>query len=92
MEDPLLQAVTTPIENFIYQSFQSGDLVTWQNQSMAAYLAGDKRISWQVTPTTGSRAWAGPNERGEAWASVPYCRLAISPVDPTQGDGRGIGR
>ena len=92
MEDPLLHAVTTPIENFIYQWFQSGDLVTWQNQSMVAYLAGDKRISWQVTPTTGSRAWAGPKERGEAWAFVLYCRLAISPVDPTQGDGRGIGR
>ncbi|NCF90123.1 MAG: hypothetical protein GWQ05_04070 [Verrucomicrobiaceae bacterium] len=92
MEDPLLQAVTTPIENFTYQWFQSGDLVTWQNQSTAAYFAGDKRISWQVTPTTGSRAWAGPKERGEAWASFPYCRLASSPVDTTQGDGRGIGR
>ena len=99
MENPLLQPVTTPIEvsvsaeaGFAYQLLQSSDLVTWQTQSAATYLASDMNISWQITPTSGSRNRGDTKERGATGIAVPYFRLAISPGDTTQGGGRGRGR
>ncbi|MFT4641372.1 MAG: hypothetical protein ACI8T1_004709 [Verrucomicrobiales bacterium] len=92
--DPLLPTtITTPIEvsfpakaGFTYELLQSSDLVTWQTQTVAAYLIEDKLLSWQITPTTGSRTRDAVVKDREPEA-IPYFRLSISPGDATQSGG-----
>ena len=92
---------TTPIEvsvpavaGFTYELFQSSDLVNWQSQSTAAYLAEDKVLTWQVTPTTRTRAAADDGKERDSGATDIglHFRLSIEPEDTTQGGGRVRGR